>query len=346
MADTSYLIFDSGQNRYGLAAAAVQELFFLPEVTPLPNLPNCVVGVIDLRGEILPIVDLGLFLGRGSRPYTLTNSVIVIRNDYQALGLVVEHTHEVEAIAPNQITPWTTTEPDPSRPPAFLGIAKRAGEIVTILNPGAFTALNVQTTLNINLEEHWQAPGAVNPDLLSSLWAELSKDNRQVLRQRRDGLTQAVQVEDCQSLTALAVMGLQGEYFGLGLDAIHEFTDIHSITPIPCCPPHVLGNINLRGEIVTLVDISPVINLTPQAHHPWRKAIVVRMDEIVAGIAVEDIFDVVHIHPGQINTAPIAIQGSHNDYLQGVAPYQNKLMSVINLSKILTSGVLDVDEEV
>ncbi|MBD1911459.1 MULTISPECIES: chemotaxis protein CheW [unclassified Leptolyngbya] len=345
MADTSYLIFDSGQNRYGLAATAVQELFFLPEVTPLPNLPRCVVGVIDLRGEILPILDLGLFLGQGSRPYTLTNSVIVLRNDRQALGLVVEHTHEVEAIAPSYITPWATTEVDSDRPPAFLGIAKRAGEIVTILNPTAFTAITMQAILGTNLEEQWQAAEATT-ELLSDPWAELSKDERQVLRQRRNGLAQALQLEDSQSLTALAVMGLQGEYFGLGLDTIHEFTDIHAITPIPCCPPHVLGNINLRGEIVTLVDISPVINLTSKNQHPWQKAIVVRMDDIVAGIAVEDIFDVVHVHPGQINTAPIATQGNHNDYLQGVAPYQNTLMSVINLSKILTSGVLDVDEEV
>jgi purine-binding chemotaxis protein CheW len=345
MADTSYLIFDSGQSRYGLAAAAVQELFFLPEVTPLPNLPSCVIGVIDLRGEILPIVDLGMFLGQGSRPYTLTNSVVVLRNDHQALGLVVEHTHEVEAIAPDHISPWATPEPDPSRPPAFLGIAKRAKEIVTIINPAACIALATQLPLGANLQEPGQADEAIS-DRLQPFWSGFSEGDRQVLRQRRDALTQSLQVDDAQHLTALAVMGLQGEYFGLGLDTIHEFTDIHTITPIPCCPPHVLGNINLRGEIVTLVDISPVINLTPQTHHPWRKAIVVRMDEVVAGIAVEDIFDVVHIHPGQINNAPIAIQGNHNDYLQGVAPYQNTLMSVINLPKILTSGVLDVDEEV
>lgn len=345
MADTSYLIFDAGQNRYGLAAAAIQELFFLPEVTPLPNLPGCVVGVIDLRGEILPIADLGMFLGQGTRPYTLTNSVIVLRNDHQALGLVVEHTHEVEAIARDHITPWNSPEATPNCPPAFLGVAKRAGEIVTILNPAAFTALTMQVTLGANLPEQGQ-PEEIASDRLQHLWAGLSEGDRQVLRQRRDSLTQSLQVDEAQHMTALAVMGLQGEYFGLGLDAIHEFTDIHAITPIPCCPPHVLGNINLRGEIVTLVDISPVINLAPKRQHPWRKAIVVRMDEMVAGIAVEDIFDVVHIHPGQISNAPIAIQGSHNDYLQGVAPYQSTLMSVINLPKILTSGVLDVDEEV
>jgi len=340
MTDTSYLIFALGQTRYGIAATAVRELFFLPDVTPLPNLPPWVMGVIDLRGDILPIVDLGLFLGQGSQGYHLSDSIIVLQVGEHILGLLVEQTDDVEAIAPDQITPWNTANSP------YLGIAKVAGQLVTLLNPTVFAGLTVQAAMDKDLRQQWRVAMSQDAAPLSVRWEGFSEGDRQILQQRREGLMQSVETDDPQSLTALAVMGLQGEYFGLGLDAIHEFTDIHTITPIPCCPPHILGNVNLRGEVVTLVDISQAIHLSSQPQRPWKKAIVVRQDDIVAGIAVEDIFDVIHLHPSQITTPPVAAQGSHNDYLQGVAPYQNTLMSVINLPKMLTSGVLDVDEEI
>lgn len=344
MTDTSYLIFALGQTRYGIAATAIQELFFLPDITPLPNLPHWVLGVIDLRGDILPIVDLGLFLGQGSHAYHLSDSVIVLRVGGQTVGLLAEQTDDVEAIAPDQITPWSSAED--ATPAPFVGIAKVAGDLVTLLNPTVFAGLTIQAAMNTDLRQQWKAAMAQDEEASWTQWDGFSESDRQTLRQRREGLMQSLQSDDPQSLTTLAVMGLQGEYFGLGLDTIHEFTDIHTITPIPCCPSHILGNVNLRGEVVTLVDISQAIHLSKSGQHRWKKAIVVRQDDIVAGIAVEDIFDVVHLHPSQITTPPIAAQGSHNDYLQGVAPYRHTLMSVINLSKILTSGVLEVDEEV
>jgi purine-binding chemotaxis protein CheW len=344
MTDISYLIFMVGQTRYGIAATAVQELFFLPDVTPLPNLPRWVIGVIDLRGDILPIVDLGVFLGQGAHPYHLSDSVIVLQLGDQSVGLLVQQTDAVTAIALDQIAPWST--PDDAPVSTFIGIAKVGGALVTLLNPLVFAGLTVQTAMGTDLQLQGQV--ALEQDAASPAngWESFSEGDRQILRQRRDGLRQSVETDDPQTLTALAVMGLQGEYFGLMLDIIHEFTDIHTITPIPCCPPHILGNINLRGEVVTLVDISPVINLSGQGQTRWKKAIVVRHEEIVAGIAVDAIFDVVHLQASQILPSPVATQSSHNDYLQGVAPYRNGLMSVINLPKILTSGVLDVDEEV
>jgi purine-binding chemotaxis protein CheW len=141
-------------------------------------------------------------------------------------------------------------------------------------------------------------------------------------------------------------VGLGGEYFGFGLETVYEFTEIHKITPIPCCPPHIVGNINLRGEIVTLININNVVDLPMKAVRSQPQAVVVRLDQRVAGIAVDDIFDVTYIHPSQVSAAPVALHSAKDEYLQGVAPYQDKMMSIINLSKLLTSEVLIVNEEV
>ncbi|MEH1787978.1 MAG: chemotaxis protein CheW [Nostoc sp.] len=110
----------------------------------------------------------------------------------------------------------------------------------------------------------------------------------------------------------------------------------------------------MRGEIVTLININNVVDLpingvrSPTAGRSpsHQQAVVVRLDRRVAGIAVDDIFDVTYIHPSQMTTPPIALNSAKDDYLQGVAPYRDRMMSIINLSKLLTSEVLVVNEEV
>ncbi|HEY9662992.1 MAG TPA: chemotaxis protein CheW, partial [Allocoleopsis sp.] len=77
-----------------------------------------------------------------------------------------------------------------------------------------------------------------------------------------------------------------------------------------------------------------------------RKAIIVRQEQLVAGITVDEIFDVTYVHPSQLNAAPVAVHSVSDEYLQGVASYQEKMMSVINLPKVLHSGALVVNEEV
>ena len=141
-------------------------------------------------------------------------------------------------------------------------------------------------------------------------------------------------------------MGLQGEFFALGLEVIHEFTDVDNVTPIPCCPPHIVGNLNLRGEILTLVDISGILNLPLERSEQSHKAIVARSEELVAGITVDEVFDVIYLRPADISPIPAAVHALNDEYIRGIAPYQNKQMSILDLPKLLTSSELVVDEVV
>lgn len=347
MNQQSYLLFELGQARYGIPTAAVQELFLLPEISPLPEAPACVVGVINLRGEILPIVDLHRRLGQKVPAYQLNNSVIVLQEQNQRLGLIVTQVHGVETIAPEQIQPAYGRAGSDAQS-WMTGLAHVDATLVILLQPTGLiqaAALAPQTEWNGDRQGNgWAAAATIASSEAVDLFAHLLPAARQILRERANSLRQAIETEDTTGVP-IAVMGLQGEYFGLGLEAVYEFTDIRKITPVPCCPAHILGNMNLRGEIVTIVDISQTINL-PIDTSPKAKAIVVRQDELTVGLAVDDIFDVVYLNPTQISAVPIAIRSTGDDYLQGVAAYRDKMMSIINLSKILTTGTLAVNEEV
>ncbi len=84
------LVFPLNDQLYALDVAVVDELIPLPEITPLGNMPSYIKGVIDLRGTIVPIIDLKIRLGLHSRPYELDDAVIIVKVSNLIAGLIVD----------------------------------------------------------------------------------------------------------------------------------------------------------------------------------------------------------------------------------------------------------------
>ncbi|HIK16383.1 MAG TPA: purine-binding chemotaxis protein CheW [Leptolyngbyaceae cyanobacterium M33_DOE_097] len=352
MNNDSYLTFQLNQLRYGIPATTVQEIFFLPEVTAIADTPPGVLGVINLRGELIPVIGLYQHLGQPHLPLSLSDSMIVLQCQTQRIGMIVNQVDAVQAISPQQIQASLSHQLiNNSQHDWVMGIATLESEIITLLNPEKLVQYyEVEKVLD---QRAITKNGAVrnglkhNSELISEpgLYTHFSFQEQQILRERTAALLAAIAEQDAADLMPLAVVGLGGEYFGFDLETVHEFTQIHRVTPVPCCPPHIVGNINLRGEIVTLINLNNVIDLPTTGARVNPQAVVVGLDQRVVGIAVDDIFDVMYIHPSQITAVPIAMHSDRDDYLQGVVPYQDRMMSIINLSKLLTSDVLVVNEE-
>ncbi len=169
---------------------------------------------------------------------------------------------------------------------------------------------------------------------------------RQIFHTRAAHLMEDSHRNDLMGLRPLAVVGLGDEYFGLDLEVVREFTEFHQVTPIPCCPDHVVGNINLRGEIVTLIDIRRALHMQVDSQTKTSKAIVVHIDDLVMGIPVERVFDVLYLQKSDIKPNPTATSEGDRDYLQGTVLYHDKMMGILNLHKIFAEGNLAVNEEV
>ena len=176
---------------------------------------------------------------------------------------------------------------------------------------------------------------------------QATPEERAIFRQRADSLRQTTTdtLDDIgiAGQIPLAVIGLNGEYFGVDLGAVREFTHIRNLTSIPCCPNHIVGNMNLRGEIVTLVDIRSVLNLSSAPVKTGSKAVVIEVDDVVAGLPVEEVFDVMYLYPSDINSSPTSQGG---EAFRGTTYYSDKVMSIIDLPKIIRQGSLVVNEEV
>ena len=101
--DGKYLTFVIGDECYGLDISHVTEIIGLQKITSVPDVASYVKGVINLRGKVIPVMDVRLRFGMNPRAYDDRTCIIVINVGVHTIGLVVDTVSEVLDIAAGQI---------------------------------------------------------------------------------------------------------------------------------------------------------------------------------------------------------------------------------------------------
>jgi len=352
MASAPHLIFSLHGSLYAVPALAVREIIWLPELTPLAQAPFSIVGVVNLRGKVVPIVDLNVRLGQGRQPCRVQDSVIVLEEAGTLIGIIVNEVRRVRSIAeaemeaaPSSLSPGRGEEPAAR----FLaGVAKVEDDIIMLLHLENLLRLPGNPGDMAPAEPEGERPA---PAAERSFCPEATPEERAIFRERARSLRQPLASQDFAGLIPLAVVGLNGEYFGIDLEIVREFSVLRAVTPVPCCPEYVVGQMNLRGDILTLVDIRAALNMpftnvhNGTSDNPTGKVVVVQTDALKVGVLVDDVFDVRNLQPSEIHAVPAAAQSLSEEYLKGTAPCGAKMLSILDLPKILTQGALTVNEE-
>ena len=139
--------FSVGEEEYGLELARVKEVIRVREITWLPKAPSFVRGIINLRGDVIPIIDLRDEFGLDSREDTAQTRVIVVEIEGRLTGLVVDSASQVVRISADQV------DPPPPVPGGFsqeliTGVGKLEDRLVILLNPDAILTVEEKVALS------------------------------------------------------------------------------------------------------------------------------------------------------------------------------------------------------
>jgi len=99
------LVFVLGKEEYGVDILKVQEIRGYEKVTPIPAAPAYLKGVINLRGIIVPVIDLRIKFGLADPKYDSFTVVIILRLASRVIGMVVDGVSDVVALAPSEVKP-------------------------------------------------------------------------------------------------------------------------------------------------------------------------------------------------------------------------------------------------
>ena len=129
--DEMYLTFALGNEEYGVGIAGVTEIVGMQRIMSVPDVPHYIKGVINLRGKVIPLMDVRLRFGMPERAYDERTVVIVMDVADAPIGLIVDGVSEVLEIPPAQVDRHTQFGRSAQRP-VIAGIG-RIGDRVAVL---------------------------------------------------------------------------------------------------------------------------------------------------------------------------------------------------------------------
>ena len=129
---------------------------------------------------------------------------------------------------------------------------------------------------------------------------------------------------------------LEDEVYGINVMQVQEVLRITEIAPVPGAPSYVLGIINLRGSVVTVIDTRSRFGLMPKETDDLSRIIIVEVNGNVIGMLVDSVAEVVYLHQSEIDTAPSVSSDDSSRFIQGVCSREDYLLIIVDVDKFLS----------
>lgn len=147
---------------------------------------------------------------------------------------------------------------------------------------------------------------------------------------------------DLEDSTNLVTFRLGSGEYAIDIMQAKEIIKMEKITLIPNAPDFVEGVINLRGNIIPIIDLKKRFNLEETEGYKNTGIIIVKIEDVDMGIIIDSISKVVSISNSDIQPPPPMLSGIGQKYIKGVGKLEDKLLVVLDLEKLFTT---DEEEE-
>lgn len=313
--------FRLGGEEYAVGISEVQEIIRVPKITKVPKAPSFVEGVINLREKILPIISLRKKFGLEDIEKTDSLRVIVVNINGLSTGMIVDSMSEVLRLSKDSIEP---------PPPILAGLDVDHLQGIGKLEEGKRLLLLLNLNNFLTTLERRELS-----QLSRTKETNIDKDKK-----RRGKVTEEEQLVSFKT---------ENEEFGVNVEEVQEIIRLPEITRVPQAPFFVEGVINLRGDILPVIDLRKRFDLEATKKTNATRIVVVNVDGKTTGIIVDSVSEVLRLPQDSIEPPPPIIAGIEAKYLRGIGKLDGgkRLIILLNLKKeILTTTVKEGKVEV
>lgn len=130
---------------------------------------------------------------------------------------------------------------------------------------------------------------------------------------------------------------LDGLFFGVDVQRVQEVLRHQQMTPVPLAPESVQGLINLRGQIVTALDLRQRLGMPPRVSDKPPMNIVIRSAEEAVALLVDEIGEVVEVEDGRFERPPETLQGPARTLIPGAYKLDQRLLLILDVEKAVAA---------
>ncbi len=298
-----FVTFSLGRESFGVALANVEEIVDLPMVTKIPDAPEYVMGVICIRDQVLPLLDFTRLLRvEGTSDDAPKEMVILLSFENARLGMVVDGIQEIIRIRDEDILPAPHTLSEPEK--AHLdGVVIRSDRMVSL----------IRVMQILDREDH-QRLATMSGSIASTKTAEQLE--------RHD--------------LPIVVFRLGEESFGLRLHEVREIIMVGQITPVPRAPDFVEGVLNLRGEVMPVLDLRTRFGIDRTNRTALSRILITPIGGVFTGLVVDSVQEVGSVDQRKLEDPPRVTTVGANAYIEKVARSEAGMIFLLDLQRLLS----------
>lgn len=182
---------------------------------------------------------------------------------------------------------------------------------------------------------------AINTSIIRG-FSPSPEDRKRILRARADLLARQPGKEQAGDTLEVVEFMLANERYGIESGYVREVCPLKDYTPLPCTPPFVLGLVNVRGQIISVIDIKKFFELPEKAITDFNKVIIIHDYTMQFGILADSILGVQEIAVRDIQPPLPTLTGIREEYLRGVT---GERTVILDAGKLLADKKIIVHEE-
>lgn len=320
------LVVRLDQQRFALHLPEVERVVRMVAITALPQAPESVLGLINLQGRLLQVVSLRGCLGLPERQIESEHVLVIVRTAQCMAALTadgIEGVHE----AREQEMAGVAEVPGQ----AYLqGVVKLADGLVPVCDLDRIMARLLQPQSDaFAAPPRRAAPGEAGTG--------------KILAERADLLAREPAAPGGGESIELVEFLLGGERYAIALRFVGEVQHLRELTSLPGTPPFLLGLMNMRGRILSVIDLRRFFELPEPEGGELRKVIILRDAYMEFGIVADAMVGVRTIPLRALQPALPTLTGIRGDFLKGVT---GERLALLDAGKLLTDRRLVVHDEI
>lgn len=207
-------------------------------------------------------------------------------------------------------------------------------------NPGPAVSLAEPPISQVQTTKATDAPSA--PESKTRMRAPVPTQSSVAATRQATGLRSFT--EATENETQVVTFQLAREEYAIDILQVQEIVMMTRITRMPKAPHFIEGIVNLRGQMIPIIDMRKRFGLAEAEHDSDTRIIIVDIGEIV-GMIVDGVRDVIRLPDSAISPPPPMIQGISADYLKGIGQFDERLLIMLDLEKVLTAEEHEVLQE-
>jgi len=309
--------FNMNKEEFSFPINTVQEIVRLSKVTTVPGAPKSVKGIINLRGSILPLIDLRKHLGLSAAEDSDETRIVVVRHQETSTGMIVDRVNEVLHVEDNELEPPPSAV-ESSRATWLRGIAK--------INDGK------RVVMVLSEDKLLPNASASVKEMLGQSTSTTSQEEDMTMDDER----------------LLVTFRLADEEFGVNITEVREIVRIGKLVRVPQAPPYVLGVMLLRNALLPVIDLRILFGMNtgakevneemPDNETDSSRIVVADLDGVTTGLLVDAVSEVLRLPEKDLEPAPAVIDSDKAKYLHGVGKLNNgsRLLMLLDLLRLLS----------